>query len=174
MGFKCAILSMIHHLHIALCAQHPKSKLLSPYTQPPLPFTIPSTPLPSGNCHTAACVFEFLFFCLVCSFVAFSYKTHISHMSSRLFLLKLFCLAWYSQDPSMAVFYLFLGLSSIPLYKCTTFSLPGHVSRDTSVVSMSWSLWECCSEHRDACIFWNKCFLILGVGTQKRGWWVIW
>ena len=36
---------------------------------------------------------------------------------------------------TMAVFYLFSCLSSVPLYTCTTSSLSNHLTKDISVVS---------------------------------------
>ena len=75
--------------------------------------------------------------CFVCLFVAFCFISHLCLKSygSCLFLSHLFCLACYSQDPSMmsqmAVFHLFLWLSSIPLCRCTydiiQSSTEGHV-----------------------------------------------
>ena len=108
---------------------------------PPLPPPPPS--FPSGNHHTAICVCEFLFICLVCSFVAYSFISHVWgrlcgswHLPS-----DLFCLAWYSQVPSilfqMAVFHLFLWLSSVSLYVCTTVFYR-YLSKDTLVVFISW------------------------------------
>ena len=133
---------MMHHLYLALCAHHPKSGLLSPYIWTPVPFTAHPLNFPSGNHRTVVCVYEFLFVCLVCLFVAFSFKSYIRVKSygSWLFLTDWFCLAWYSQDPSMlsqmAAFHHFLWLSSVPLYICTA-SLSSHLLRTTSVVSMS-------------------------------------
>ena len=56
---------MTHDLYIALCAHHLRSSLLSPYTQPPLPFATP-TSLFTRNHHTVVCVYEF-FICLLFS-----------------------------------------------------------------------------------------------------------
>ena len=50
---------MMHDLHIALCASHPKSDHLpSPRIWPP--FTT-SNPLFAGNHYAVVCVYEFLF-----------------------------------------------------------------------------------------------------------------
>ena len=68
---------MLHHLYIVLCAYHPKSNLLlSPFIPLYLPF-ITSHFLPSGNHHIVVCVYKFLFVFLLCSFVDFSFISHM-------------------------------------------------------------------------------------------------
>ena len=110
--------SVLHHLYIMLCAHRPKSnRPPSPCTWPPSPFLPPVLlPCPSGNHHTAVCVYEFLFVCFSCLFICcFSFVSHmwVKSYASWLFLSDLFCLAQYTQGPSVlsqvAVFHLFLA-----------------------------------------------------------------
>ena len=75
-------MSMIHDLHMALCAHHPKSNYpLPPYIWPPLAFTTP-LPLPSGKHHTVFYVYEFLFLCFsyLCLYSFQLYMTHLSEI----------------------------------------------------------------------------------------------
>ena len=61
--------SIVHHLYIVLCVHHPKSSHLSSPFTPPLPSSVPSFPLPSGNHHTVFCVYQYYF---VLNFFTFS------------------------------------------------------------------------------------------------------
>ena len=115
--------SMIHHLYIISCAHPPKSN------HPPSPCIWLSVLL-SGS--VGVC----LFFSSVHLLLSVLYPIYEwNHMVLSIFLFDLFLLAWYSQDPSMlsqmAVFHLFLWLSSIPLYICTTSPLSNHLLKDT-------------------------------------------
>ena len=53
---------------------------------------------------------------------------------------------------SIGIVSFFLWLSRIPLYICTTSSLPPHLSMDIQVASMSWLLWLVL--HKNALSFW--------------------
>ena len=94
---------MVHGLYIALCAHHPESDLLSPCIWSPLSFiTLPhpwggppnNMVVPSGIHHVVICVYELLFVSLVCSFVAFNFKSHhmneINHRALNIFHLTCF------------------------------------------------------------------------------------
>ena len=133
--------SIINHLYMALCAHQPKSNLpLSQYIWPPLLFTIPQLPFPSSNHHAVICVWVLV--CLSCLICFFMSDIWVKSYGSWLFSSGLFCLAWYSEDLStltqMAVFHPFLWLNSISWYTCTMTSLSNHLSKDTSIVFMSW------------------------------------
>ena len=117
--------SNIHYyLHIVFCVCHPKPNLLWHHILDPLYPLLPRHPtFSSGNHHTVVCVYEFLF---VCSLVVFSFIPHIcvkSYCSWRL-PSDFSCLPRYFQDTSMllqmAVFHLFLRLSSTSLCMCNT------------------------------------------------------
>ena len=110
----------------------------------PLP---PLLPLPSGNHHTVVWVYEFFIVFLVCLLVAFSFITYmwVSSYDSWMFLSDLFHLAWHSQDPfmlsQMAVFHLFLCLSSIPFQGYPTFWRLWATLGKTVVLSHTLNIW---------------------------------
>ena len=85
--------SMVHDLYIALCAHHLKSNHLRHHIFGPLYplLPAPTNPLPSGNHQNVICVYKF--------------QIYIPHMSEVTWFLAfsnwLFCLACYSQVPSM-------------------------------------------------------------------------
>ena len=137
--------SMVQGLCVALCTRHPQSNhLLSPcsFVWALYP-SLPRTPLPSGNRHTVVCVWVLvcLFFLFVHYFLSVLYPTHEwNHRVLNFFCLTLFCLASYSQGPSillqMAVFHLFL----VVLYTCTTSSWSIVYGR-TLELFLRWPLW---------------------------------
>ena len=128
--------SMIYHLCIALYVYYPKSDLVSPSTLPSFTLYYPLPPSPLVTTIPLSVSMNFcLFFLFVHLLLSALYPTYEwNHMAPN-FLSDWPHLAWYSQDPStlvqMWVPHLFLWLSSIPLYICTTSSSFNHWSRDT-------------------------------------------
>ena len=86
---------------------------LYPLPPPPTPFSLVTTLLMSASMSFIC--FSALFTCCFQFYIPHEWN----HMVLNFFYV-LFCLAWYSRHPSvllwMAVFHLFLWLSSIPLY----------------------------------------------------------
>lgn len=69
----------------------------------------------------------------------------VKSYGSYFFLSGLFCLACWSQSPSIlsqtAVFHVFLELSNILLCICTTASSYNHQLQGTLIVNMTWPPW---------------------------------
>ena len=83
--------SVICHLSTASCAHQPKSNhLLSPCMWP-LIFTLYLLPTPSLPVIT---ILLWVFLCLVCSFVTFSFISHISEIT---WFLTFFCLTYFAR-----------------------------------------------------------------------------
>ena len=128
--------SIIHYLYLCIVCSPPKveSPSITIYLTPFTLFTTLSSPSPSDNHHSVVSVNLSVLFVHLLLFVL--YPTYEwSHVVLVLFNLFSFFLAWYSEDPSMlsqmAVFRLFLWLSSIPLYVYHIFytqsSIKGHL-----------------------------------------------
>ena len=118
-------LSMIHDLYIALSVHDPKSSLLlSSYIWPPLPFLPPPPHFLSGSQHTVVCVCE-------CVFARLSEIIWFLTFSIWRILLSMIFSGSIHVLSQMAVFHLFLRLSSIPLNICTKSSLSNYPSKDT-------------------------------------------
>ena len=150
---------------------NPKSSvLLSPYVWSHLPSI--TSPFSSGNHHTfVVCVYEFLFVCLIYSFVALCFISHIWVISngSCIFPFDLFCLA-YCQCLfmlQMAVFHLFLWLSSIPLYVCTTSFLPNYPLGHLGCFQVLAITNNAALEQRGKYIFMNKFFNVFHIPFLK-------
>ena len=151
---------LILHLYIALCPHHAKSGfLLTPYIWPHLPSScsLPS-PFPTGNHSSVVRVYELVCLLICCSLYIPGVSKIIWFLS---FLSWLILLSVHSQSPfvlsQMAVGHSFLWLSSITLYLYTISPLSTHVSKDTSVVFMSWLPWIILQ-----CI-WGHIYLVLKI-----------
>ena len=134
---------IIYHLNIVFCAYQSKSNLLPSFCT--WPFTISSnTSFPLVITMLLSVSTSFV--CLVCLCVAFSFISYVwvKSYGSWLFLSDFFHLAWYSQALSMlsqmALYYLFLWLSSSPLYICP------HLPYPTILLRTLW-LFPCLDHH---------------------------
>lgn len=157
--------SMIHHLYTALYIHHPKSSLfLSPYIWLPLPSSFSlhhPDPFLSGNHYNVVCLWVYLFWLFVCCFLFY-----VPHMREIIWFLSFS--AWLT-SPSMVLsrsihvvandnISLFLWLSSIVLYICTTSSLSNHLLKTFRLFPCFGYCESFCNEHRSTYIFMNKCF----------------
>ena len=127
---------MIHHLYIALCAHHPKSRHLpSLYICATLPFIVPP-PLLLGWLPDCCLCLWVLFVCFSCLFICcFQFISHTWARSygSWLFLSDLFCWTWCSKIHPCChkwEYWTFSCLSGIPLSIWTKSSVFNHPPKD--------------------------------------------
>ena len=123
---------MTHRLYIALCVHHSESNLLSSCTWPPLPFTAHYLPLLWWQPCCCLCLWV-LFVVFICCFQFCIAHVSESYSSWLFFVLLILLSKVFSRSIhviAMAIFLLFLRLSSIPASIChlsTYLSICPHI-----------------------------------------------